>query len=124
MNELKKQLFKSKFFKKAALCRSFIKFNKYTKKQSLGVLKIHTKTELLAYKLLPQKRHQHLFKNNDILYISLPQKRHHLFQNNYTHIAPSKKTSLLKLFFFNLLYQNHQKEFLGLQVKYIIMNFS
>ena len=29
----------------------------------IGVLKIHSKTDFLTDKLLPQKRHQNLFKN-------------------------------------------------------------
>ena len=60
----------------------------------IGVLKIHSQSKLLAYKLLPQTRHQHLFRNNYIVYILLPKKRQqHLFENNYIIyiLLPQKK---------------------------------
>ena len=50
----------------------------------IGVLKNLGQTEFLVCKLMLQKKHQHGFKNNCVIYILLPQKRHqHLFKNNY-----------------------------------------
>lgn len=71
------------------------------------------------YILLPQYRYQHLFKNIYVIYTLFPKKKTSDLIQKYLHINCSvKKTSLLKLFFLNLLYQNfpnqnHQKKFQG-----------
>ena len=117
MNKLKKQLFtevseNSMNKLKSSPSQKFCKTH-----SKITVLKIHSKTELLAYKFLPQKRHQHLLKNN-YLHIAPLEKTLTLIQK-YLYINYSlKKDILFKLFFFNLLYQNflyqnHQKKFLG-----------
>ena len=65
----KKQPFKLIFISKSSLLQNFYKIQ-----NKIGALKIHSKTELLAYKLLPQKSHQNFSKNNYIIYILLSQK--------------------------------------------------
>lgn len=84
MNKVKKQQFKSKLILKKQLLSEVLlglfpyqlMMNKLKKQpfkeaicSEIGVFEVDSKTELLACKFLPQKRYQHLFKNNCIIHI-------------------------------------------------------
>ena len=66
INKLKQQPLKQNLFNKDVVQSKTGFFKTH-------VLKIHDKSGFLVYKWLPQKRHQHLFKNDYFIYILIPQ---------------------------------------------------
>ena len=65
MNKLKNNHLSQNFILKSSRSRKFEKIH-----SKIGAFIIHSQTT----QSLPQKRHQHLFKNNYVIYILLPQK--------------------------------------------------